>query len=129
LAWAAGLFEGEWFFSCSWGRGSTLRLKVGLTMTDADMVERFLSITNRGKIRVYQSPYRPDHKTQYRWTAEGFENFQYFVALFWSWLGTRRRERAKELLWAAAVYYELPFIGGPGRGRPRGSRNRPVVCS
>lgn len=126
LAWAAGLFEGEGYFANTHTRGVHLVLRAGINMTDEDVITRFHAIIGgAGKVYPYVSPHCPHHKKQYRLLLEGFERFQYVAALFWPWLGVRRRARVKELLLMARDYYAAP---PQGVGRPRGSRNRQVVA-
>lgn len=101
VAWAAGLFEGEGCFTHKKSRW----LSAYLTSTDEDVVRRFGNVMPFGKVR---GPYNAQgslrqrwHKQKWYWTATTFERFQAVVAMFWPWLGERRRSRAVELLTAA----------------------------
>ena len=121
LAWAAGLFEGEGYFSINSTRGA--RAIAGLATTDKDVSDRFNFVVGRGTVRVYEPP-QPTYKIQYRWTVEGFEDLQFVAALLWPWLGTRRRARIAEVLNTVREYCLAPHPVGQGRGRKRGSRNQ-----
>lgn len=96
LAWAAGLFEGEGCFTTS-RRGRFQCAKV--SMTDADVVERFNAIIGFGSLtNLRLSQKNPKWKDQRCWTVSNFEGFQAVVVMLWPWLGERRRARAIEVL-------------------------------
>lgn len=91
IAWAAGLFEGEGCISHTNGY-----VTLSLAMTDPDVVERFAAITGMGRpIRTSEQGRR---KTMYVWTCSRFEQMQAILAMFWSFLGQRRRAKAREAL-------------------------------
>ena len=105
LAWAAGIFEGEGCFCFSAsiksqkGRGP---LHASVKMTDEDVVRRFHSIIGLGAVYTVKSrakklngEYR---KQQWCWQVGSFEDFQAVVAMLWSWLYSRRRAKAKDIL-------------------------------
>lgn len=96
VAWAAGLFEGEGCFTT--GKNTSKNSLTGrctLSMTDEDIVRKFHSIVKVGTIRKREFENKKD---AWIWTTQGFEKFQYIVALFWSFLGERRKSRATEIL-------------------------------
>lgn len=98
VAWAAGLFEGEGCFSLARpkGRGSR-RISARLVTTDQDVMLRFHAVVGVGK--VYGPKFRnTKDKPYWEFTTTTFEHAQYLIAMFWAWLGIRRRERAAELL-------------------------------
>lgn len=87
IAWAAGIFEGE---------GSIVtpnRLLMG--MTDEDVVRRFQKAVGVGSLHLERLE---DKKDRWIWRVSNFEHFQAVVAMFWPWLGERRRARAIAML-------------------------------
>lgn len=97
IAWAAGLFEGEG----SWGvygqtRG-TVMATAALGMTDRDVVEKFHRIVGVGAVHV-RTTERANHKTMHVWTVGKAESVRGLVEMFRPWLGSRRLERADEVL-------------------------------
>jgi hypothetical protein len=107
IAWAAGLFEGEGCLNvyrrARRGKtsGMTGSVQINLGTTDLDVVERFAQIVGVGAICRDIKPVRPEWKPMHKWSAYGFEKVQYVVAMFWPWLGERRRAKAREVLLAA----------------------------
>lgn len=101
IAWAAGLFEGEGCVGLNKGHTRALptarHIYARITMTDEDVVRKFAKIMNW---RVY-GPYnhgKAHHKSQWATMASNFEQVQAMVAMFWPWLGSRRREQARGAL-------------------------------
>lgn len=90
IAWAAGLFEGE---GCMTRSGSQKVLR--LASTDEDIVRRFWEIVAVGKV---YGPYeqRPPRKPFWVWVAAGLDALL-ALRLMISWLGVRRKKRAREL--------------------------------
>jgi hypothetical protein len=127
LAWAAGLFEGEG--SITWnrakGKGYVVLL---LSMTDGDVVRRFHGALGLGRLN---GPYRRGlaasgnpRKPLFYWSASGFEHVQAIVAMFWPWLGDRRRARACEVLAIGSAAPVLPrFRTHCPKGHPYTGRN------
>jgi hypothetical protein len=103
VAWAAGLFEGEGCVAFGQsgrkGSGKSISAQIRLAMTDRDMVERFAQVVRVGALHRPRRG-RPNEKIIYGWAAYGFENVQQVIAMFWPWLGQRRRARAREVLLA-----------------------------
>lgn len=99
LAWAGGLFEGEGSFSFA-RRGAYYSIVAELGMTDEDRVRQFHEIVRVGNVtrHVSTDPKRSHHKPVYVWKTASFEGTQAVIALLWSWLGPRRRQRATEIL-------------------------------
>ena len=93
IAWAAGLFEGEGWIS-SWRKQPNLRC-IGIEMTDEDVMERFMKVVNYGRLmpKLYDSG-----KTGYRWQTSKHTVVAHVLKLFLPYLGTRRSERANEVL-------------------------------
>lgn len=110
LAWAAGLFEGEGCIHVSVRKSGTHVLRLALSMTDADVVNRLGTIMQLGHVNeVAKHATWQDHwKTQYRWTVDRADHIQAVLAMFWPWLGERRKEKAREAL--------AEFRAGVGKG-------------
>jgi hypothetical protein len=95
VAWAAGLFEGE-------GSIGTFKTKQGetprliLAMVDRDVVERFRDIVGMGRLCVNRR--RPPYQSLLAWDITSFEKVQALIAMWWPWLGERRRAKAKDVL-------------------------------
>lgn len=96
IAWVAGVFEGDGSVFMA-GNGYTPQ--VTIAMTDKDVVERVCTIVGRGKIDgPYISNKTLGKTPMWRWRTSGWMSVQAFIAMIWSWLGDRRRSRAKEIL-------------------------------
>lgn len=97
VIWAAGLFEGEGTFVV-YHRKARGYAGAALGMTDEDTVRRFASVVGFGKV---YGPYRandPTRKLYWRWEVSTFERVQALAAMFWPWLGIRRKQQAKDSL-------------------------------
>ena len=106
LAWVAGLFEGEGCFCMlrsKWG----LYPRAVLIMTDFDRVIKLCDVLGFGNLQLRAGRLRLGGrcKEQLEWNACSFEQFQATVALLWTWLGPRRRKKAKELLVEYYAYH------------------------
>ncbi len=110
IAWAAGLFEGEG--SCMI-RGKKRQPVLALSMTDEDVVRRFHTIVERGTVNTYRA-YQPNRKRQWHWQVASKDDVLYVLALFWDYLGERRREVACEVIERAAKLNE--HVGFCDRG-------------
>ena len=100
VAWAAGLFEGEGCFYLSQRSGRPAP-DASLGMADEDVVRRFHSVVGVGNVNVRdQARYsgNPKVKPQYQWRTASFEGVQAVVAMFWPFLGARRRAKARDVL-------------------------------
>lgn len=106
-AWAAGLFEGEGSFlfvrqskpNKSGVRRAYLGMK--LTMTDEDVVRKFHSIVQIGRVNgPYKNPGAKDHwKPHWRWDVNGRRALEIALnPLFTAHLGERRLARLNEIL-------------------------------
>src|SRR5512139_2512718 len=91
LAWAAGLFEGEGWFSTMRGRPVAC-----ISMTDRDVIERFRDVVGWGN--VYSVNKGEGHKRQWRCGINGQEKVRRFGELVGPWLGARRREQLERVL-------------------------------
>lgn len=95
IAWAAGLFEGEGHFTVkARGEGYRSYLIMGVTSTDADVLDRFQRavgvgvIANKGQGRVRRSHWKPC----YAWTASNHQAERAGMMLL-PHLGQRRQQR------------------------------------
>lgn len=103
-AWAAGLFEGEGYFTTV--RTNSLHgrvsLRAGLEMTDEDTVRRFAAVVGVGSITRRDRAL--NRKPMFCWQVNAAEDFRLVVDLLSPWLGPRRLERAADLLAQRAEY-------------------------
>src|SRR3990167_9215425 len=124
LAWAAGLFEGEGYFSIPKANGRVASITTGINgFTDLDVLQRFMTIAQMGRILGPYNRLSPTtglpQKPSYQWLVCSFEEVQALVAMLWPWLGARRRGRAKECL--------LAFLAKESRTGKRRNTIKPVV--
>ncbi len=101
IAWGAGLFEGEGYLSLNGSRSSrhaTPRSPLlGIGMTDEDVIRKFRDLFVPG-MRIYSYQPKIDHyKRSYQIKVTG-KRAVGLMLTFFSFLGSRRRERIKELL-------------------------------
>ena len=89
IAWAAGLFEGEGYITRNKGYP-----KIGLTMTDKDVVNKFVALFALGKVRTRE---RPPCKTQYEWQISG-KQCKVILEQLLPYLGERRAYKALNAL-------------------------------
>lgn len=100
LLWAGGLFEGEGSISSRliYGRAKSPAAQLRLAMTDEDSVRRFHRAVGLGTVHGPYQPTNPAHKPHWVWACSGFERVQAVLAMLWTGLGARRRDRASALL-------------------------------
>lgn len=95
IAWSAGIFEGE---GCVRIVGKRMRTPLlAVAMTDGDVVLRLCRELGMGRVH---GPYNrgAGRKDVWHWTVTSFEKTQALIAMWWPWLGSRRRQRAIEVL-------------------------------
>lgn len=97
IAWAAGLFEGEGFFTTSRAQNGKYYGRATIGMTDEDVVRRFGYAVGFGYIIVEDRP-TTSGKLMYRWNANGLQRAQALYAMFYPWPGKRRKQRGLEVL-------------------------------
>lgn len=102
LAWAAGLFEGEGWFTLH--RGAPV---AAISMTDRDVVERFRDVVGWGN--VFSVDKGTGHKRQWRSVVTGRDKVRRFGELVGPWLGDRRRAQLVRVL-AEPVPKLLPTL-------------------
>ncbi len=98
LAWAAGLFEGEGSILVPSQRASNKTIRLSICSTDADVIQRFHEIIGLGRQYDYVPKNSLGKKRQYWWVISGHEKVQAVLAVFWGWLGERRKSKAVEAL-------------------------------
>ena len=109
IAWAAGLFEGEGCISTTKHElksGTHLYIKMSLSMTDFDVVEKFARIVGAGNL----TPKRrgQEHwKDQLQWQCGSRTECTRILFMLAPHFGTRRRERMTEVLLGAGAYGEV----------------------
>lgn len=124
LAWAAGLFEGEGYFSIPKANGRVMGITAGINgFTDLPVLQKFLEVVQMGRIL---GPYHrigpisgKSQKPSYQWIVCSFREVQALLSLLWPWLGARRRARAKECLQA--------FLSRESRTGKRRGTIQPIV--
>jgi hypothetical protein len=134
LAWAAGLFEGEGSITHRSSHGDTsgrVPIACRLALTDEDVIRRFHKVVGVG--RLY-GPYThinardsgKPRKPHWLWATTNFEHAQVTIALFWGWLGVRRRSQAHDALRRANLPKRGPCKSdcACGRHTPKSLRRR-----
>jgi hypothetical protein len=108
IIWAAALFEGEGCFC--WvkvpnrnnpNRKDYSYCQASLHTTDKDVLERFVKAVGIGVVNgpyVYKDKKVPNRKPSWYWSIRGFERVQAIGAMFWPWLGIRRKTTFKEIM-------------------------------
>lgn len=89
IAWLAGIYEGEG--SCSITNGRAIRIEI--TMTDKDIIDRICNLTGLGRVRILPSR-NEKYKQAFNWGL-GSLNAVSFLNVIMPWLGERRAARAK----------------------------------
>jgi hypothetical protein len=99
VAWAAGFFEGEGYFSLGRDRRKphrSPRAVTGITNTDLEMLKRFHEVVRVGHVSGPQI--RPNRKPMWQWQATGSIDVRFIAELFGPWLSERRSARAREVI-------------------------------
>jgi hypothetical protein len=94
IAWAAGLFEGEGCITDITGPNNPL---LQMTMTDKDVMEKFVSIVGYGKVtKVNKSAsyQKPHWKDQWKWAVRKKSEVQRILLMFLPYFGQRRACKA-----------------------------------
>lgn len=103
LAWAAGIFEGEGCFvhikHPHKNRQQRRYLGMTVTMTDHDVLKRFVDIVGIGSMRGPLKKEKPHFKDSFRWCTSGHQALSLCSdPRFVRFLGKRRRARLYEIL-------------------------------
>lgn len=114
IAWAAGFFEGEGYFTSSRHQlkdGLRHYPHVGINNTNLEMLQRFHRIVGVGAITVRSVAYSPfNAKPQWKWMAGKRKEAEHVRDLLLPWLSQARRDRAAEV---------FDDLGNLNKGRPR----------
>ena len=96
IAWAAGLFEGEGSISRYRRQGQSFDIRVGMNMTDEDVIRQFDAVVDRGKVYGPYSPrLRGSHpKPIWNWVALGDAGHD-VIDLLGPWFLSRRAAQAR----------------------------------
>jgi hypothetical protein len=123
IAWAAGLFEGEGSIVTYHARRcETPKLQV--QMTDHDVILRFHQTMALGRVNGPYVRAGKSWKAQWTWSVTSFESVQALVAMWWPWLGARRRLKATEVLMRARARPVVQkYRTACPRGHPYDRRN------
>lgn len=101
IAWAAGFFEGEGYFSAMKRplKDGTVRLYpyVGINNTDYDTLVRFAEIIGAGYVKTRKADSKFNAKPQWRWIVFKRAEVERVLRLLEPWLSPRRLTRAHEL--------------------------------
>jgi hypothetical protein len=99
IAWAAGLFEGEGYITMFRMKAHVLHsIRLGIQMTDRDVLEKFCEIVECGKVGGPHRYSRPHHKPTYVWGIGNRTDVERILLAFLPWLGERRSAKAREML-------------------------------
>ena len=116
IAWAAGLFEGEGSLSLTpvKNRPNSIKVSASLSMTDKDVVEKFQSVVNFGKVKGPYQPQVKTYKVRWVWEVQNQPEVLKLIELFLPFFGERRLAKAfdiqKEI--RGRVYATLGFPKG-----------------
>lgn len=100
IAWCAGLYEGEGSISIKKRGGLPQSVRLSIQSTDRDVLVVFQERMQMGYLTAVRArrPGELGKKPISAWSCGRFEDVQLAVALFWPWLGTRRREQVTAAL-------------------------------
>jgi hypothetical protein len=96
-AWAAGLFEGEGCVASREQKGKTYHRLV-VRMTDEDVIRHLHRVIGRGSVYGPYAPSKVGRKPVWEWSCTSRLDISFIVAMFWPWLGDRRRQRIREVI-------------------------------
>jgi hypothetical protein len=97
LSWAAGLLEGEGYFTTAKrGGGRWTYLQIGAAMTDKDVILRLQKFFRLGKVYSYQ-PKRAREQRLWRWLVYNKDARKIMLRVL-PYMGSRRSRRIHQLL-------------------------------
>ena len=95
LAWAVGLFEGE---GCmTWRDKEHKRPYLKMSMTDFDVVEKFLDVIGVGRLDFIDKK-NPKWKHQLQWRTTNERDCRNILSMFLPYFGNRRAHKALDIL-------------------------------
>lgn len=97
IGWAAGLFEGEGCFSMRWSakKGSNNGKRYPaliIVSTDVDVLEKFQSVVNLGRIYKRNKADKLSKKNLYTWQVGSRKEVVEVIEKLWPFLSNRRKE-------------------------------------
>ena len=92
LSWVAGFIEGEGCFHAGSSRS------ISVAQVDREPLDKLQSLLGFGAIRGPFVHLRGNHRPYYRWDVTSFELAQATVAAIWTWLSSRRKTQATNML-------------------------------
>lgn len=97
IEWATGLFEGEGCISFRRmrNRKDSYKISVSLASTDKDVVDKFCSIVNKGRVK---GPYKGTNKPNYIWEVQNYSDCLNVLGQLYPYLGNRRKQKADEFI-------------------------------
>jgi hypothetical protein len=97
ISWVAGLFEGEGTFHLNVANNRTTAT-ISISSTDFDVVAKIKAIVGKGNI--HHAKLLEGRKPSYRWQMAGKEKVVRFIEVIYPLLHSRRKKRAREVLFA-----------------------------
>lgn len=99
VAWAAGLFEGEGCIGL-WEHHRHKRplVRLQIIMTDRDVLEKFCTIAECGKVSAERRTRQENRKPSFMWVISNRHDVDRLLRLFLPWLCARRAAKAQEVL-------------------------------
>jgi hypothetical protein len=124
LAWAAGFFDGEGHTGYA---NRNKRVRASINQIHPEVLNRFRAAV--GGLGTVSGPYdRPGGQPMYRYAVSGFEETQAAVAMIWKYLGSVKREQARNAL-ATCRKETRPQHGKCRQGHPyEGNRTKWGQC-
>ena len=96
IEWAAGLFEGEGCFSFKHNGNGRIYGRLGLKMTDKDIVEKFAEVVGYGNVNYLKT--KDEWKDAYCWEISKTSEVRRITAAMLPYLGSRRAHKALDIL-------------------------------
>ncbi len=96
--WIAGLLEGEGTFCYTTFQGKSNSIRIGLSMTDKDIILRIANLLGFGSIhKIGQDSNHLSKQPQYRWETSGIRAAGLMMTIY-TLMGERRQAKIRELL-------------------------------
>jgi hypothetical protein len=128
IAWLAGIYEGEGSCSITTGRA----IRIDITMTDEDIVNRIQLVTGLGSVRTVAQR-SENHKQAWCWSV-GSKDAVNFLEAVLPWLGERRSRRARDAVtnWKTnrkqSTHLDTMCVKGHYYDRPDNRRTKYGTC-
>ena len=96
LSWLAGLLEGEGCFTIEHRKPHNPKLRICLSMTDKDVIQRAYNVTNLGNM---YGPYKHGlMKPSYAWIVTNKQDVASIIMTLYPLMFSRRKAKIRELL-------------------------------